>query len=102
MNEDRTINFGKYKGTAIKQLILEHIGYIYWCLGNLEWFKLNADEKALYDAVAIANIKVEDDMDESDILRYVDFAMYEAKRTPNKFYSYLDRAELKLIEKRLH
>ena len=44
MNEDRTINFGKYKGTAIKQLILEHIGYIYWCLGNLEWFKLNADE----------------------------------------------------------
>ena len=62
MNEDRTINFGKYKGTAIKQLILEHIGYIYWCLGNLEWFKLNADEQALYDAVAIANIKYEIDL----------------------------------------
>lgn len=31
MNQDRTINFGKYKGTPIKQLILEHIGYIYWC-----------------------------------------------------------------------
>ena len=57
MNTDRTINFGKYKGTPIKQLILEHIGYIYWCLSNLEWFKLNADEQALYDAVAIANIK---------------------------------------------
>lgn len=53
-------------------------------------------------SASIGIIKVEDDMDESDILRYVDFAMYEAKRTPNKFYSYLDRAELKLIEKRLH
>ena len=62
MNDDRTINFGKYKGTAIKQLILEHIGYIHWCLGNLEWFKLNADEQALYDAVAIANIKYEIDL----------------------------------------
>ena len=40
MNADRTINFGKYKGTPIKQLILEHIGYIYWCLFNLKWFKL--------------------------------------------------------------
>ena len=62
MNTDRTINFGKYKGTAIKQLILEHIGYIYWCLGNLNWFKLNADEQALYDEVAIANIKYEIDL----------------------------------------
>ena len=57
MNDDRTINFGKYKGIAIKQLILEHIGYIFWCLGNLNGFKLNADEQALYDAVAIAKIK---------------------------------------------
>ena len=62
MNDDRRINFGKYKGTAIKQLILEHIGYIYWCLGNLTWFKLNDDEQALYDAVAIANIKYEIDL----------------------------------------
>lgn len=57
MNTDRTIKFGKYKGTPIKQLILEHIGYIYWCLSNLKWFKLNNDEQALYDALAIANIK---------------------------------------------
>lgn len=62
MNTDRTINFGKYKGTAIKQLILEHIGYIYWCLSNLTWFKLNAGEQALYDAVAIANIKYKIDL----------------------------------------
>ena len=57
MNQDRTINFGKHKGTPIKKLILEHIGYIYWCLSNLKWFKLNNDEQALYDALAIANIK---------------------------------------------
>ena len=57
MTADRTINFGKYKGTPIKQLILKHIGYIYWCLSNLKWFKLNDEEQALYDALAIANIK---------------------------------------------
>lgn len=33
MNTDRTINFGKYKGAPIKQLILEHIGYIYIYIG---------------------------------------------------------------------
>ena len=59
MSDDRTINFGKYKGTPIKQIILEHIGYIYWCLSNLKWFRLNNEEQALYDAVAIANIKYE-------------------------------------------
>ena len=57
MDNDRTINFGKYKGTPIKLLILEHIGYVYWCLSNLKLFKLNAEEQALYDALAIANIK---------------------------------------------
>ena len=31
-------------------------------MSNLEWFKLNADEQALYDAVAIANIKYEIDL----------------------------------------
>lgn len=62
MNTDRTINFGKYKGTPIKQLILENIGYIYWCMSNLEWFKLNNEEQALYDALAIANIKYKIDL----------------------------------------
>ena len=62
MSNDRTINFGKYKGTPIKQLILEHIGYIYWCLDNLKWFKLNIEEQALYDALAIANIKYKIDL----------------------------------------
>ena len=57
MNTDRIIDFGKYKGTPVKQLILEHIGYIYWCLSNLKGFKLNNDEQVLYDALAIANIK---------------------------------------------
>lgn len=62
MSNDRIINFGKYKGTPIKQLILEHIGYIYWCLDNLKWFKLNTEEQSLYDALAIANIKYKIDL----------------------------------------
>ena len=62
MDTDRTIKFGKYKGAPIKQLILEHIGYIYWCLDNLKWFKLNTEEQSLYDALAIANIKYKIDL----------------------------------------
>lgn len=46
--KDRVINFGKYKGTPIKKLIIEHIGYIYWCLSNIKWFKLNTDEQELF------------------------------------------------------
>lgn len=54
---DRKLTFGKYKGEPIKKIILEHIGYIMWCLSNLEWFKLNDEEQAVYDALALANAK---------------------------------------------
>lgn len=55
--EDRNLTFGKYKGSPIKKIILTHIGYIMWCLDNLNWFKLNDDEQDLYDAIAIAVVK---------------------------------------------
>ena len=51
---DRNITFGKYKGQPIKKLILTHIGYIMWCLSNLNWFKLNDEEQKLYNAVALS------------------------------------------------
>ena len=54
---DRKLTFGKYKGEPIKKIILEHIGYIVWCLSNLDWFKLNDEEQAVYDALAVANQK---------------------------------------------
>lgn len=54
MTEDRNITFGKYKGEPIKKLILTHLGYVMWCLSNLNWFKLTDDEQKLYDAMAIA------------------------------------------------
>lgn len=53
MNQDRKLTFGKYEGQDIKHIILTHIGYIVWCFENLKWFKLNDEEQALYDAVAI-------------------------------------------------
>jgi hypothetical protein len=56
MAEDRNITFGKYKGEPIKKLILNHLGYVMWCLSNLNWFKLTDDEQKLYDAMAIAVI----------------------------------------------
>lgn len=55
--EDRNLTFGKYKGSPIKKIILTHIGYIMWCLDNLNWFKLNDDEQDLYDAMATAIVK---------------------------------------------
>ena len=54
---DRTITFGKYKGRPIKKLIMQHIGYIMWCLSNISNFSLTDEEQAIYDAVAIAIIK---------------------------------------------
>lgn len=54
---DRTITFGKYKGQPIKKLIMEHIGYIMWCLSNISNFSLTDEEQAVYDAVAIGNVK---------------------------------------------
>lgn len=54
---DRKINFGKYRGQEIKELILHHIGYIMWCIKNLPWFSLTEEEQAIYDALAIANVK---------------------------------------------
>lgn len=56
MPEDRKITFGKYKGEPIKKLILTHIGYVMWCLSNLNWFELTKEEQALFDAMAIAII----------------------------------------------
>ncbi len=50
---DRIINFGKYKGQPVKKIILTHIGYIMWCLSNLNWFKLDSEEQELFDAVAL-------------------------------------------------
>lgn len=54
---ERKITFGKYKGQPIKKLLLEHTGYILWCLMNLKWFSLDDEEQALYDAMAIAILK---------------------------------------------
>lgn len=59
---DRKLKFGKYKGQPIKKVILEHVGYIMWCLSNLEWFKLNEEEQAVYDAVAISIVKYDKKM----------------------------------------
>jgi len=51
---DRKFNFGKYKGKDIKYIILTHVGYIMWCLENINHFYLSDEEQEVYDAVAIA------------------------------------------------
>ena len=50
---DNVLTFGKYKGQPVKKIILTHIGYIMWCLSNLDWFKLDSEEQELFDAVAL-------------------------------------------------
>jgi len=53
----RKINFGKYKGSTIKWLILAHIGYVMWCINNVKYFKLDEKEQELFDYMAIAMLK---------------------------------------------
>lgn len=53
MKEDRLLTFGKYKGETIKYILLTHIGYIMWCLENIDWFYLTDEEQSIYDAIAI-------------------------------------------------
>lgn len=57
MKEERVFQFGKYKGQPIKKVILKHMGYVIWCLDNVDGFKLTDEEQAVYDALAIANVK---------------------------------------------
>lgn len=57
--EKNVFKFGKYKGKTIVETIITHIGYIMWCLENINSFKLNTEEQELYDAWAIAIKKYE-------------------------------------------
>lgn len=57
IKEIREMTFGKYKGITIFELIITHIGYIMWCLKNVNSFYLNEEEQDLYDAVAISVIR---------------------------------------------
>lgn len=46
------INFGKYKGVEIKQLLKTDKGksYLFWCLDYIRWFDLEEDVmKILFD-----------------------------------------------------
>lgn len=55
--ELRKISFGKYKGKTIFELIMTHIGYIMWCLNNINSFYLTEEEQMLYDAISIGIIR---------------------------------------------
>ena len=83
---ERTITFGKYKGKAIKELILTHLGYIMWCLSNMAGFKLTEDEQQLYDMMAIAVLKseVKTSYPKEELKKYVKdtWALEVTKETP--------------------
>lgn len=39
---DTQLNFGKYKGYTIRQIIDDGgAGYLEWCMDNIEWFELD-------------------------------------------------------------
>ena len=52
-------------------------------------------------SASVGIIKYQEGMTDVEILRYVDFAMYEAKRQRKHCYAYLSYEELKNIESRL-
>ena len=85
MISERNISFGKYKGECIRKLILTHLGYIMWCLSNLNWFKLTDDEQRLYDlmAIAVINSDCETSYPKEELKKYVrDTFSLATKSTP--------------------
>ena len=41
--------FGKWKGKCIGEIMMIDFQYIKWCIDNIPSFKMNEEEKALYD-----------------------------------------------------
>lgn len=38
-----TFDFGKYKGKAISEIVMENERYIHWCIKNVDWFCVTED-----------------------------------------------------------
>ena len=38
---DWELSFGKYKGTELRDVIRDDVEYVFWCIDELSWFKLN-------------------------------------------------------------
>ena len=41
--------FGQYKGKCISEIMMTDFQYIKWCIDNISEFKMNEEEKALYN-----------------------------------------------------
>ena len=41
--------FGQYKGKCIGEIMMTDFQYIKWCIDNIPEFKMNEEEKALYN-----------------------------------------------------
>ena len=43
MGLDDLMNFGRYNGVKIKDLINSYPRYVYWCIENVDWFWLDKE-----------------------------------------------------------
>lgn len=84
----RKFTFGKYKGQYVLYIIATHIGYVMWCLENIQWFNLNEEEQMFYDWQAIAIKKYDAPMlfPVETLFKHIkDKDSLSALRTPYKF-----------------
>lgn len=42
---DFKLNFGKYRGRTIDEILDEDPTYIRWCIDNIYWFKLSKEDE---------------------------------------------------------
>lgn len=43
----QSLQFGKYKGEQVQDIIEKDPDYIRWCLDNIDWFGLTKEAKAV-------------------------------------------------------
>lgn len=56
-----TLNFGKYNGKTVSEVIKSDVRYLEWCIKNIEWFKMNNKLKEKIKNLAFEKSKMLDD-----------------------------------------
>ncbi|WP_332018719.1 exodeoxyribonuclease X C-terminal domain-containing protein [Kaistella sp.] len=53
---DDTFDFGKYKGKAISDIVMENERYIHWCIKNVDWFCVTEDVISKFMIVKLSEL----------------------------------------------
>lgn len=69
---DRVFNFGKHKGSTLRDVIQDDVEYVSWCMAEIENFELDNEACKKYNAQPKPRHYLED-MDDSEFNDYHEF-----------------------------